>query len=98
MTASTGRSPDHRDAGTECAVRRGYALQPDPAAQAARRLRSSRVQVIDLTPYFCGRELCYPVIGGALVYRDSNHLTAVFATTLGPILTRYVDRLMRAWR
>ena len=33
------------------------------------------------------------MIGGALVLRDQNHLTAVFSTTLGPYLLRKVDAL-----
>jgi hypothetical protein len=28
------------------------------------------------------------VIGGALVYKDDNHLTEVFARTLGPYLAQ----------
>jgi hypothetical protein len=31
------------------------------------------------------------VIGGALVCRDQNHLTAVYSATLGPYLLRAVD-------
>ena len=31
----------------------------------------------------------------ALVYKDQHHLTAVFATTLGPYLLRAVDRALR---
>jgi hypothetical protein len=37
------------------------------------------------------------VIGGALVYKDANHLTTVFGTTLGPYLERLLDRLMEGW-
>jgi SGNH domain-containing protein len=86
------------DAGLACAVRRSDALHQDPAVVAAERLRSPRIQVVDLTHFFCERLLCYPVVGGALVYRDNHHLTSVFATTLGPFLLRQVDRLMASWR
>jgi SGNH domain (fused to AT3 domains) len=87
----------HRDAGQACAVKRGGALHYDPDLIAAKRLRSPRVQVVDLTHFFCGRRLCYPVVGGALVYKDADHLTRVFASTLGPFLLRQVERLMMSW-
>ena len=83
-----------RDAGAACAVPRSGALDPDPLVVAATRLRSPRVQVVDLTSAFCSDRLCFPVVGGALVFRDVTHLTAVFAATLGPLLQRRVDALM----
>ena len=49
--------------------------------------------MIDMTPFFCGPTACFPVIGGALVYRDQEHLTGVYATTLSPYLLREIDRL-----
>jgi hypothetical protein len=36
------------------------------------------------------------VIGGALVYRDSNHLTATYARTLTPRLRTALDRVLGA--
>jgi hypothetical protein len=88
---------DHRPAGRACAVLRSTALDPDPLVAAADRLRSPRVQVVDLRRLFCDRRSCYPVIGGALVFRDVTHMTAVFAATLGPYLVRAVDRLRSSW-
>ena len=41
-----------------------------------------------MTRFICDRRWCYPVIGGALVYKDDNHLTEVFARTLGPYLNQ----------
>jgi hypothetical protein len=70
----------------------------DPAALAAARLRSPRVQLIDITSLFCDRRWCPPVIGGALVYKDMTHLTSVYATTLGRFLLRKVDKLAAAWQ
>jgi hypothetical protein len=73
-----------------CARARTKALHRDPAVEAARRTRARRVHVLDMTPYFCDRTRCYPVVGGALVQRDETHLTPVFATTLGPYILRAV--------
>ncbi len=82
----------HQDAGRVCAVTRAAALRrPDPEVAAARRLGSRRVRVIDLTRFLCDRRLCFPVIGGALVYKDDQHLTDVFAKTLGPYLERALE-------
>jgi hypothetical protein len=39
----------------------------------------------------CAPPLCFPVVGGALVYKDDQHLTDVFATTLGPYLQRALE-------
>ncbi|MDX6698160.1 MAG: hypothetical protein QOE65_1557 [Solirubrobacteraceae bacterium] len=87
-----------RDAGVTCARSRKRALRSDPYLVAARKLQSPRVQVVDLSPFFCSARLCYPVVGGALVYKDSwDHLTQVFARTLGPYLLDRVHRLMRTW-
>jgi hypothetical protein len=68
-----------------CAVPRDQALPPDPAAGAAAQA-GPRVHLIDLTRYFCDSTQCFPVIGGAYVYRDTNHMNLVFAPTLGPFL------------
>jgi peptidoglycan/LPS O-acetylase OafA/YrhL len=87
----------HEPAGPACAVRRASALDRDPAAVAANRVRSPRVQVIDLTAFLCDQRPCYPVIGGALVYKDQSHLTAVFGKSLGPYVLRELDGLMAGW-
>lgn len=84
-------------AGTACEIPRGRALLADPAAAAAKRLKSPRVQVINLTRFMCDNKNCFPVIGGALVYKDLHHITRVFASTLGPYVQRYFDRLAAAW-
>ena len=83
----------HRPAGAACAVPRSVALDPDPLVAAAHLLGSPRLQVVDLRRLFCDARSCYPVIGGALVFRDVTHMTATFAATLGPFLLRAVDGL-----
>lgn len=80
-----------------CAVPRGAALDPDAAVVAAHRLGPQRAQVVDLTRYFCDIRHCFPVIGGALVHKDLHHMTAVFATTLGPFLLKDVNILTESW-
>jgi hypothetical protein len=54
-------------------------------ARGAERARA-RVKVIDPIDVLCprtdGRRLCPPVIGDVLVYRDTYHVSATFASTL----------------
>ena len=69
-----------------CAMERATALLPDAASEAATRLRAGRGRVIDLTRFFCDELRCFPVVGGALVYKDTSHMTATFGTSLGPYL------------
>jgi hypothetical protein len=83
------------DPGQICAIPRRTALKTDPAALAARRSRDRRVQLIDMTSYFCSTALCYPVVGGALVHKDTTHISLTFGTTLGPYLLRAIDRKLR---
>ena len=80
-----------RPAGAVCALSRRSALDADPAAVAAARSSAARVRGVDLTRFICDPRRCFPVVGGALVYKDQHHLTTVFAQTLGPYLQRAVE-------
>lgn len=84
-------------AGPACAVPRSWAALIDPATVAAHRWGSPRVDVVDLTSFFCSSRLCQPVIGGVLVHKDATHLTQVYARTLGPYLLRAVQGLIPHW-
>jgi hypothetical protein len=70
-----------------CSVARSGAFPFDPAASAAAGA-GGRIRLVDLTRSFCNASRCYPIIGGAYVYKDFNHLNRVFAATLGPALLR----------
>jgi hypothetical protein len=83
-----------RPAGRTCAVPRAVALERDPAVAAAGGPGARRdVRVVDLTSTLCDRAACYPVVGGALTFKDVDHLTTVFAATLGPYLQAAVQQL-----
>ncbi|MEY2515213.1 MAG: hypothetical protein QOJ89_2571 [bacterium] len=73
-----------------CGVARSAALTPDPGAVAAAS-RRPRARVIDLTGVFCGPTSCQPVIGGAYVFKDDNHMNATFSTSLGPFVLRALE-------
>ena len=85
--------------GIACATPRNAALTEDAGVEALKRLPPKRFGLVDLTDYFCDAENCFPVVGGALVYRDElGHLTVAFSKSLGPYLLRKVNTLMVAQR
>ena len=86
--ASSARSqPARQRPGTACAFDRSTAVRKDIAVAAVLRARSTRYRYVDLTRFFCGPRVCYPVIGGTLVSRDTyGHLTREYAQSLGPYL------------
>jgi peptidoglycan/LPS O-acetylase OafA/YrhL len=84
---------NRRAAGHACAVPRDKAFEVDPEVMVANSSPSDRAEAVDLTGWMCDRRICDAVIGGALVHKDVHHLTRAFATTLGPLLLRKVNRL-----
>ena len=52
---------------------------------------STGVTLLDFTDVFCGEEVCWPVVGGANIYRDQDHLTVTFADTLAPWYTAAIE-------
>jgi peptidoglycan/LPS O-acetylase OafA/YrhL len=92
-TCVTRAIAHHAPAGTACKLPRHSALTQDSAAVAATRLNAPNVRVVDMTSFFCDRGYCYPVIGGALVYKDQNHMTETFSRSLGPFLQRELQGL-----
>lgn len=82
----------HKRPGLACAVKRSRGLRPDEHYAAARSSGSSRVRPIDMTRFFCAR-MCFPVIGGALVHKEGEHMTRAFAGTLGRFLLARVNRV-----
>ena len=79
----------HRRLRGACGAPRSRVLTADPGAAAA--VGRLRVHAIDLTRLFCSRSTCYPVLGGAYVYKDETHMNAAFGVTLGPYLLRALD-------
>jgi hypothetical protein len=88
----------HGRPGTDCREPRATTLWRDPALLAAQRLTSPRVQVVDLTPFFCDQQYCYPVIGGVLVHKGTGHITRTYSETLGPYLDRALSAVLAPGR
>lgn len=51
-------------------------------AQLAAAKRTPEAHVVDLNDYICPADTCPPVIGDALVYRQSSHLTRTYIESL----------------
>jgi hypothetical protein len=51
------------------------------------------VTTIDATPEYCPRSLCPAVIGDALVYRNSGHVTDTYTTTMVPWIVKHLPSL-----
>jgi peptidoglycan/LPS O-acetylase OafA/YrhL len=76
----------HPDDPLACSRPRSEAVVPDAATLAAERTPAPRLHLVDLTDYFCDEATCYTAIGGAVVYFDSDHITAQYSRSLAPFL------------
>ena len=81
-----------------CAIERSscdfpvdQALAPENPAEPY----SDRMLLVDFTPWICPDGLCRVVIGHIAVYLDENHLSAQFATTLGPALDQQLGDFLK---
>jgi SGNH domain (fused to AT3 domains) len=83
----------HKRAGLACAVKRSRGLRPDEHYAAALSSGSKRVSTIDMSRFFCSSSLCFPVVGGALVHKEGEHMTRLFAGTLGRFLLERINRV-----
>ena len=89
------RAAAHRWATQDCEPTRQAALNEDARqaeSAAIRGLKNARL--VDFADKFCTGSLCQSVIGGEVVFRDSNHLTSSFARTLAPFLEHEMEYLV----
>jgi peptidoglycan/LPS O-acetylase OafA/YrhL len=87
----------HPDDPGRCRIPTGRAFAAgDRLAAAARATRGA--VVVDLTSSFCTAGSCPAVIGNVLVYRDSQHLTRTYVSTLVGPLGRRTDAALRSAR
>lgn len=75
-----------------CAGQRDEVLVAhDPLRDAAAGQQG--ITLLDFTDVYCDETSCFPVVGGANVYRDQDHLTVTFVDTLAP---RYAEAIEAA--
>ncbi|GGF30251.1 acyltransferase family protein [Subtercola lobariae] len=74
---------------SDCTEPRADGLVADPPVAIAAKASiaaGEHVTLLDFSNTYCTATDCLAVIGGANVYRDQDHLTNTFATTLTPYL------------
>lgn len=83
-----------RDQADCVGARSDVLVEDDPLREAA--AERDGVTLLDFTDVYCDDQWCAPVVGGANVYRDQDHLTVSFADTLAPWYTRALRESMAA--
>ncbi|PWE18699.1 hypothetical protein DDZ18_03655 [Marinicauda salina] len=84
---------EHLEAPSHCAETRAVALRRyDPIPPAGEAVGSARV--VDLNEFICELNVCSPIVGNVLVYRDPHHLSATYSRSLAPLLANEVERAL----
>lgn len=52
------------------------------------------VTFADMSEYFCADDVCSPVVGNVIVYRDEHHLTTLYSETMGPALKEHLEPVL----
>lgn len=78
---------------TRCAVDRDDASRGGTVLTTA--AERTGVPVVELFDAICPGDVCAPVIGGIIVYADTNHVTSVYAETMAPRIENQLSRGMR---
>ena len=81
----------HPDRLRTCARSVEDARAPQPLLAAARQV--GHIAAIDPMSAFCSAGTCPAVIGNSLVYRNADHITATYATTLDDWLDRRLPHI-----
>lgn len=58
---------------------------PDPILEAAPLNRHKNIRVLDPNPLICPHDMCPPIIGNIVVWRDTHHITATYAQSFSDI-------------
>jgi hypothetical protein len=76
------------DGHTQCPARvSAVALSPAIYAAEARAMQDFvNVKVLDLSDLMCRPDRCYLEVGGQVIYRDADHLTASFSRDVADVL------------
>ncbi|MFK5647717.1 acyltransferase family protein [Ornithinimicrobium sp. LYQ121] len=87
---------EHPDAATECVFDREEALARAGTGQSELVALRPALPVVDLNDAVCPTEACEPVLGGVVVWRDSNHLSATYVRSLTDLVEQQVRPLVAA--
>ena len=81
----------HQDSPSDC-DRSVSQLKREPRIESAAASAAS-VDYVETASMFCRPTVCPTVIGGVVVWRDGNHATATYTSTLAPYLTAALTKV-----
>jgi len=84
----------HLDDASACSPSRSTAVNQTGIAAEFAATQAGGGHYADLTNLFCTAERCPVIVGNALVYVDSNHLTPEYARALAPAMGTLADRAL----
>jgi hypothetical protein len=76
----------HRDDVRACETHRTRAFGVNPGVVEHTAATILGATLLDVNPLMCPGDPCPVVVDGRIVYRDSHHMTATFARSLGPLI------------
>ena len=98
--SSVGTVPDcvaaNRDNLQACSAKRSAWENEDPLAIAAKQAADDRINVIDMTNYFCTAKTCSGVFGGVIAFFDTHHITKTYSESLAPFLAKPLGKAAAA--
>jgi hypothetical protein len=56
--------------------------------------QSAGARYVDVSAWMCVQQMCPPIVGNLLVYRDDNHLTTGYAAWLTPVIDADINLAM----
>lgn len=81
---------------SECATPRDELLtEEQPWDWIGEENIPSNVHLVDLTDHFCVGGECLPIIGNVITLRDNNHISTLYARTLGPALREELEFILK---
>jgi peptidoglycan/LPS O-acetylase OafA/YrhL len=81
-----------------CAYTRTVGFGPSMGTREQNAAKATGAGLIVLTDQVCpGTGNCPVVINNIIAWRDQHHLTATFATTLGPAIDQQLVAILNAW-
>lgn len=84
----------HLRSANECGRPRAAVLDTPARAAEVEVTATEGIPLIDMTDYICTTDMCEPIQGNTLVYRDAHHLTATFSGLLGEQLGAQISTLI----
>jgi peptidoglycan/LPS O-acetylase OafA/YrhL len=69
-----------------CALPVNRSFREDIVEVRADLSRVNNVPLLQIQDWFCTKNVCPPIVGNILVYRDDNHITTTYAEFLAPLM------------